>query len=453
MAVIVGVSVAGVPPALLAIVGIATAVVALALWRPLWVLLVIVLLGPFFALIRTQLVEARPEIPSQVITGAITLWLALTVVAATLRLRARRSNSRVTAADAALVFLLLLQLPFLFLSLDLVIALTALRFAFEGTLAYAFIRIYRPTDREVWLLVGAILASSAILAVSAVVQAAAGPEYIRTYVEVTLRSGVQEVSGGYVRSPSLVGSPNTASWIFLLAIVLSSSLITRVREVWLRALLGLMACLLAAGMVLTFVRASWLGLVVAGLYLLAMSRMRQKPLVTSALAVIVAGSVALALTFADRLPTFIGAVLQNPLYQYDSLRFSQWQDGLSSLLLNPFGHGLGTQGVVSQRFLPIPGERDNWYLKLALESGVLAFGAFVAFMTFVFVAARSAATVTRAPIRALVIGCSASLAGFAIVNVFSNGWDWYPANLYYWVIAAIIVHFRANLSEKPSYET
>jgi hypothetical protein len=447
-----GLAVVALSPSALIIIAMALTIAIIAFWKPFWLLVGVLLLGPFLAVLRAELLASRPDIPSSLITGSVTGCLALSLLAAAVRYGS--ANSMWHKADLALAFLVVLQIPFLAFSPDMVVGLTALRVAFEGTLAYMCIRVYRPTEREIWVLVGAILASAGTLAASAVFQEALGPQYIRTFVEGTLQGGVQEISGGYVRAPSLVGSANTASWCFLLAIALTASLAAAVRQGLLRVLFLVGLCVFVAGMLVTLVRASWIGLVVAGLYSFTFSPIRGKPLFVVVLTAVLVGLAAIAVAFSESLPIAIRAILQSPLYEYDSLRFASWQGSVASLLQNPVGHGLGTQGAVSQRYFAlvgIPGESDNWYLKLALESGLLALVTFVAFMAFVFSAARSATCVAGPSlIRALIGGSAAALAGFAIVNVFSNGWDWFPANLYYWVIAAIVVHYGANSSARYS---
>jgi O-antigen ligase len=144
-------------------------------------------------------------------------------------------------------------------------------------------------------------------------------------------------------------------------------------------------------------------------------------------------------------------LLQAPVLNYDGIRLSSWDRSVATLLSNPFGQGLGTQGAVSYRFeqaglLGSTGEADNYYLKLALESGVVSLALFVALHVRLawdaFVVRRREQDPT---LRAIAVGAAASLAGFAIVNVFSNGWDWFPANLYFWTVAALIVNTRQQI--------
>jgi hypothetical protein len=426
---------------------ITAGVIGLAVVRPAANLALVVILGPLLNVGRAYAVAlgVPSVLPTLLPDAVIIITLAVTI----LRALHSRVPVKPSPIDISLIALVLLQGPMVLAAGDLRIGLIGLRVAFDGILGFFLVRLIRPSDSR--LLLGAILASGVMVALTGLLQWAAGPEATRVYVEDILHSGLQILNTGIVRIPTVLGSANTASWLFVLGLVIAAGSYANASGRGRRALAAFSGVLLLMGLTLTLVRAAGVELAVSAVAAATLARGRTRTrIVLGAIAgIFMVGTLLLLVA-----PQNVRDSVFQPTQAYDQLRYASWQASARKLLANPIGYGLGTQGAQSLRFeqegLPISaGEGDNWYLKQALESGVATVIVFV--FSQILIIRTGINTIRRSTPSLMALGLTSAMIGFGLVNVFSNAWDWFPANLCYWIVAGLLVNMCLRRNTPASH--
>lgn len=132
---------------------------------------------------------------------------------------------------------------------------------------------------------------------------------------------------------------------------------------------------------------------------------------------------------------------------YD-IRMLAWPVLLEQFAQRPlWGYGLGTYGFarlrieaqtgVTDQFLGV----DNFYLALALNTGMIGVALFLGFMLLI-VALSYRLIRTRGTargMRSMVIGVDAALAVLLLSGMFTNLLESFPISLYFWFLAGMIV--------------
>ena len=177
--------------------------VGLLMLRPAWGLALIALTMPFYVPQLTKPVLGYRFSPVEVFTLAtLVAWLARTALdtgAAYRRLGRRPARPRPGRADwAVLVFVAVVTLS-LFFAQRRDVALTEWRVVIvEPALFYLLLRVTRPKEREVWVLLDAWVLSGVLVAAYGLWQYAAGQNLITA-------------EGGLLRLRSIYGSPNNVA--------------------------------------------------------------------------------------------------------------------------------------------------------------------------------------------------------------------------------------------------
>ncbi|MFZ5634583.1 MAG: O-antigen ligase family protein [Bacillota bacterium] len=235
---------------------------------------------------------------------------------------------------------------------------------------------------------------------------------------------------------SIVVSPNVLGSLLVLFIPLTTGQLLISRGRWARAAYLAALAVMLACLVFTFSRGAWLAL---GLSLTALSLM-YNPLL---LLIMAAGAIA-----AARLVPGIGTRLSymlSPAYLASSQkggRLGLWQMGLDRLRQDPlFGSGFGTfGGAVAARRVPGSFYVDNFYLKTAVESGLIGLLALLWLLAgafrFGYVAYRK---IKDSGLKVLAAAILSGLLGVAAHNVVENIFEVPMMATYFWLLAGILV--------------
>lgn len=172
----------------------------------------------------------------------------------------------------------------------------------------------------------------------------------------------------------------------------------------------------------SFSRAAWIGLVAGALWIILLkTSLKFKWLLVSGLCAIgLLGVFGMYLYAPTEFDTYIvhGAST--------SERIERWTEGAQLSLEHPLGMGLGQAGPVSRRMY---GEEtgiitENWYLQIALETGIISALLFILILTAVlFETYRGAENATETKARAFSVGVHAATVSLAVNGLFLHTWD------------------------------
>ncbi|MFZ5652582.1 MAG: O-antigen ligase family protein [Bacillota bacterium] len=274
-----------------------------------------------------------------------------------------------------------------------------------------------------------------VVAVAALVSAIGVFQYI-IGVEMPAHWVDQAEEGIKTRVFSIVVSPNVLGSLLLIFIPVTLGHLLASGD-WPRrtayaAALGIMlAC-----MVFTYSRGAWLALAGSMAILSLMYNPRL---------IVLMGACSLA---ATQLITGIGARLSymfSPAYVASSQkggRLALWQKGLDKFLQNPlFGSGFGTYGgAVAARRVPGSVYTDNFYLKTAVESGIIGLLALLWLLASAFrcgyIAYRK---LTGGYLKTMAAALIAGLLGVALHNSVENIFEVPMMATYFWFLFGVLL--------------
>lgn len=290
-----------------------------------------------------------------------------------------------------------------------------------------------------------------LLALYGVYQYAIGVEMPAGWVD-------QNEAGVRTRVFSIFTSPNIFGSLLTLAIPMTVSLALMTKKTLSRIFFCLVALVMLASLVFTFSRGAWIGfMLAAGIYILLKDKRFIIPAVI--LAVLVVAAVP---SVGDR----IGYML-SPEYIESSLRggrLVRWLTGLEILKNNLLlGVGLGHFGGAvamnnGMKYLVGYTWTDTFYmdnnmLKMAVESGLLGFGAFMILMYSVVINSfRTIKLSSTKASRELSTGILAGLCGVIAHNFFENVFETPMMTSLFWLFVAIIMGIWYEENKKISSE-
>jgi hypothetical protein len=179
----------------------------------------------------------------------------------------------------------------------------------------------------------------------------------------------------------------------------------------------------------TIVRGAWLGLAVGVAYLGA-RRYRLLLLLLPVAAVLV-----LALP-----PEAASSVLSSTS---SVERTSGWRDNLHQVSQNPIGVGIGATGGAAAKAAELAGREgklyqpDNYYMKVAVELGVVGLWLFALVLASVFSLSHRQASVGPPEDRAFATGLSAVVLASAVASVVATFFEIFPMDLLFWLLAGV----------------
>ncbi len=333
----------------------------------------------------------------------------------------------------AVTFILIIQSP------DIRISIEGYRAVIQYILWYFIVlQMLRTTDGAknvckvlVWVAI--------LIALHGIYQYAVGVEMPAGWVD---RNEV----GVRTRIFSIIGSPNILGGLMTLTLPICVSFFFVAKSTAKKIMYGGCALLIMAALVFSFSRGAWLGFVGAVLVYVCMKdkRLLIPAIVVGILAVALVPSIGNRITYMLS-PEYIASSLRGG-------RLVRWMNGLQILQQDPLiGVGLGHfGGAVAMnngitRLIGVDVYKtfymDNYYLKTAVESGLIGLGAFVALMYQVFICSLRTINLTEDnDIKELEIGILAGLTGIILHNLVENVFEVPMMATYFWMLAAVMMH-------------
>jgi len=352
------------------LVGLVTVVAALALLvAPTRIVIALLFLVPFHNLI---VVYAQGH--AHVSTGPLTFWKDVVIIALFVRVVGGRLATErsldvfAEPGDALLIFYMLAYTGLAFFSPPGPTVYRALGRIIEGPLLFFVVRSLRPTRRQLWLMVTAMLTTASIMGIAAVIEKLGPHAGFQTWYGATkppLNSSFYSGPNSY-RSGSFLGSPLILAFYLAGATPFAVAAFGALRRWRVPAALAVGAC--GGGLVATLTRSGLIGGTIGVLVVVTLA-VRNRRIRAAALGVIV---VALASVVSYYLAGGSESLIRTS--SNSSHRASISRDLLEIEARPWYGYGLGTTDALQQRFkLPgAPGATESVYLARALEGGIPA---------------------------------------------------------------------------------
>lgn len=255
----------------------------------------------------------------------------------------------------------------------------------------------------------------------------------------------QNEAGVRTRVFSILTSPNVFGSLLTLATPMAVSMCLSAKKKGGKYIYGFLALMMAASLVFTFSRGAWIGFVIAiGIYILLKDKRLVIPgIILAVLVVVLVPSVGNRISY-----------MLSPEYIESSLRggrLVRWLTGLRILEFYPWlGVGLGQFGgavamnhqtsflvdtsVVETFYM------DNYYLKTAVESGIVGFSAFVMLMYSVIINSfRTLRSSLTKEGKELATGIMAGLCGVITHNWVENVFETPLMASVFWVFVGVIM--------------
>ncbi|MCX8131251.1 MAG: O-antigen ligase family protein [Clostridia bacterium] len=248
---------------------------------------------------------------------------------------------------------------------------------------------------------------------------------------------------------SIAGNPNALASLMVLLTPLSISLVFFEKKLGKKVLFGAIALIMLACLVFTFTRAAWIGFIFA---LIVYVFVKNRRMLIPALAGMAVGGVIISFlvpSVADRI-----AYLISPEYMVSSSkggRVKRWIEGLYMLKQNPlFGMGLGRFGGAVAVNNKIPGAfyMDNYYVKTAVETGIVGLSAFLVLIyNLVIWNIRAIRNLKNTRYVNIAHGAFAGMCGVLVHSAAENVFEVPMMAVYFWVMAGIVM-FLAYMNNK-----
>lgn len=245
-------------------------------------------------------------------------------------------------------------------------------------------------------------------------------------------------AGISTRVYSITGSPNILGSLMVLIIPVAVSFMFSEKKLLKKYLFGACALVMCATLIFTSSRSAWIGFIAAmGVYFW----LKDRRLIILLVLVIIAAYLLV--------PTIAGRInyLLSPDYLVSSAsggRIARWTTGLQYLRQHPvFGLGPGQfGGAVAQNFkIPDAFYVDNYFLKIAVEMGLVGFTAFCIFIYNTLAwGVRAVKRITHPPLRSMAQGIYAGMAGIVVPNFFENVFEVPMMLAYFSILAAGLIY-------------
>ncbi len=253
--------------------------------------------------------------------------------------------------------------------------------------------------------------------------------------------------GVRTRVYSILGSPNVFGSLMTLASPIAASFAFSARKKSGKLFFAFVTLVMLLSLVFTFSRGAWLGfMAAASVYVLLKDKRLFVPVIVAAVLV-----VAFVPSVGNRITYML-----SPEYIESSLsggRLVRWITGIDILKDNTFvGVGLGHFGgavAMNHSLSKLVGINvvktfymDNYYLKTAVETGLLGLFAFAGLMYQVVVCGLRTVRITADKVlKELEIGIMAGLVGVICHNFVENIFEVPMMTSCFWLLAAVMMHF------------
>lgn len=369
---------------------------------------------------------------------ALCLWLYKWIV------YRKQAGYKATPLDIPLMFFIVVSIALVFIKSPIMgIAVAGLRQVVQQMLWYFVVAQLVTSSKNVrWLLYIAVFIGG-LLGLHGIYQYVTKAEMPSYWVD-RLESGIT------TRVFSIIGSPNILGSLMVLLIPVAISFIFSEQKVFKKIIFIGITLTMSATLVFTSSRSAWIGFVVAmGVYFW----LKDKRLILL-LVIGVFAAYAFVPTIAHRVN-----YLLSPEYLISSAtggRVARWTIGLDMLRQNPlFGLGLGQfGGAVAQNFkIPDAFYVDNYFLKIAVEMGLVGLGAFCILIYNVLAwGLRAVYRTANVESLSMAQGIYAGLVGVVVPNFVENVFEVPMMMAYFWIFAAVLIFLGYNNVRKQDIE-
>jgi O-antigen ligase len=238
-----------------------------------------------------------------------------------------------------------------------------------------------------------------------------------------------------IRTPSTLGGPNQFGAFLILPLCLSVAMMVK-RWRWWQIPLTLV---LVGGIAVSYSRSAWLGAAIGVLMILLALVRSKRALLVIVIILGVIGTSAIYFSFNTIKNSDLSYYLlhQSTDAQYSSNSTTQHETAfslaLTTLKRHPWGFGLGSSGPASFHggVANIP---ENYYLQLALETGVIGLLAFLGIIGVL------GWRLFRERHRSLIaLALFGALVGLSVENLFLHGWADSSTAFVFWIMAGSYV--------------
>jgi len=250
--------------------------------------------------------------------------------------------------------------------------------------------------------------------------------------------------GVRTRSFSIIGSPNILGSVMTLLIPMSTALFFESKSFFKKSMYAFATAVMALCLVFTQSRGAWIGFGVAVfVFFLIYDRKYILPLVFAGLFVFF-----MVPQVYDRITYMLSQ--EYMLSSMTGGRLVRWQNGLELLKDNFWlGTGIGRFGgavaMNHKDLFPDTYYMDNYYLKLAVEGGILALITFVLLMLSVL--KRGFGALLNQPnkrYKLMIIGMLSGMIGVMAHNFVENVFEVPAMVTYFWIITAMVIYLGYN---------
>ncbi|HEX2927372.1 MAG TPA: O-antigen ligase family protein [Ruminiclostridium sp.] len=362
---------------------------------------------------------------------ALCLWLYKWVI------YRKQDGYRATPLDIPIVFFVVIFICLLLVnSLNMKIGIAGLRQDVEQMLWYFVVAQLVTSSKNVrWFLYFMVFIGG-LLGLHGIYQYVTHAQMPAYWVD-RLESGIT------TRVFSIVGSPNILGSLMVLLIPVSISFIFSEKKIFKKLIFIGVTLAMSATLVFTSSRSAWIGFVVAlGVYFW----LKDKRFILLLVLLVFAAYLAVP-TIAHRVN-----YLLSPQYMASSAtggRLARWSIGFDALKHHPLlGVGLGQfGGAVAQNF-NIPGAFyiDSYFLKIAVESGVVGFTAFcILIYNSLAWGIRAVKRTTDEHTLSMAQGVFAGMIGVVVPNFVENVFEVPMMMAYFWMFTAILIFLGFTL--------
>jgi hypothetical protein len=253
-----------------------------------------------------------------------------------------------------------------------------------------------------------------------------GPQTVAPFLRVDPASPA-------IRILSTLGGPNQLGAYLIMPICLVIALLIRKIKWWHFLLLAAMLITLEH----SYSRSAWIGAVAAVFVTIALILPKRHVAYFSVITVLLAVVlIQVSIGYINR----GGGGLQYILFHVrassqsiagsDAQHVSAQVAGLKAALAHPLGEGLGTSGPAS-KYTPTSNITEDYYLQLAIETGIAGM---LAFVVFLGVVAYNLFSLRPDPMAVALCG---GLVGISVVNFLLHGWADSSLAFVYWILAGL----------------
>lgn len=333
----------------------------------------------------------------------------------------------------AMVFVLIVNSP------DFSISLEGFRAAVQYILWYFVVIQLLRTEKGARNLCVLFVLVTFVLALHGIYQYIIGVEMPAGWVD-------SKEAGVRTRVYSILGSPNVFGSLMTLAAPIAISFVFSMKKFKSRLFFAFVSCAMLLSLLFTFSRGAWIGFMAAVfVYVFIKDKRFFIPIVVG---------VVLIIAFVPSVANRITYML-SPEYIESSLRggrLVRWLTGFEILQSNPFvgvGHGhFGGAVAMNHNMSYIVGisvvktfYMDNYFLKTAVETGLLGFFAFAVLIYQLIVnCIRTIRITAEKSFRELEIGIFAGLVGVICHNFVENIFEVPMMTSCFWLLAAVMMH-------------